>query len=289
MSNLTNIVSASVLSFVLFSCHKENGASNNVTLHFNNTFKNEQIVLGDANAAQATVNTSTSGQTHSFSELKYVISNIRLVKTDGTEVPYNSSDLDDGAAVIDQSKPVTLGYMLTNIPYGDYKQLKFGLGIKKELNTLDQVRFPVFYSTAGANDTKMMWEWGAGYRFTKIEGFYGAEKKQLSIHTGSTIDEDINDPTIFVQGVDAYRDILLDLDNTVIVGKSSPVITIKADFDKLLSGKTNTITLTSGTGPNDNATPNVHSAVQMTKYVNNLGGNGDTDKSGIFSISNVKN
>lgn len=289
MSNITNILFASAFSVALVSCHKEDTASNSVTLQFNNTFKNERIILGDANSTQASTNTSTSGQVHSFSELKYVISNIRLVKTDGTEVSYNSSDLDEGAAVIDQSKPVTLGYMLTNIPYGDYKQLKFGLGIKKELNTLDEVRFPVFYATAGANDTKMMWEWGAGYRFTKIEGFYGTDKKQLSIHTGSTIDEDENDPTILVQGVDAYRDIQLDLGQIAVVGKSSPFINIKADFDKLLSGKTNTIILTSGTGPNDNATPNVHTAVQMTKFVNNLGGNGDTDKSGIFSISSVKN
>nr|WP_305069573.1 MbnP family protein [Flavobacterium covae] len=32
----------------------------------------------------------------------------------------------------------------------------------------------------------MMWEWGAGYRFVKIEGYYSDENKPLSIHTGST-------------------------------------------------------------------------------------------------------
>lgn len=288
MKHFKNILYVSAITFGFTSCHKDNTASNNVTLHFNNTFKNEHIVLGDATSTTATVNTSAAGQAHYFSELKYVISNIRLIKTDGTEVSYYSNDLDQGATVIDQSKPVSLDYILTDIPYGEYKQLKFGLGIKKELNTLDQISFPAFYDLAGANDTKMMWEWGTGYRFTKIEGFYGPDKKQLSIHTGSTIDEDENDPTIFVQGVDAYRDIVLDLNETTVVGKDAPIITIKADFDKLLSGKTNTITLTSGSGPNDNATPNVHTAVQMTKFVNNLGGNNESDKSGIFTISTKK-
>lgn len=289
MKNLTNILFASALAVALTSCEKSEPAANNVTLHFNNTFKDKTIVLGDANSTQATINTSANGQIHQFSELKYVISNIRLVKTDGQEVPYNINDLDKGATVIDHSKAATLDYVLSNIPTGDYKQLKFGLGIKQEINTLDEVRFPKFYATASANDTKMMWEWGTGYRFTKIEGFYGSDKKPLSIHTGSTLDGKREDPSTYIPGVNAYRDITLSLSETAVVGKGSPMITIKADFDKLLSGKTNTITLTSGRGPNDNATPNIHTADQMVKFVDNLGGNSKNDNSGMFSVVSVKN
>src|SRR5690606_40475439 len=68
----------------------------NITLHFNNTFKNNTIILGDATSPTATKNTSTEDQIHHFSELKYVISNIRLLKIDGTEIPYNINDLDKG-------------------------------------------------------------------------------------------------------------------------------------------------------------------------------------------------
>src|SRR5690606_12782578 len=192
------------------------------------------------------------GQVHHFSELKYVISNIRLVKADGNEVPYHISDLDKGAIVVNHAKPQTLDYVLSNVPAGEYKQLKFGLGVRADLNILDEVRFPGFYAAAGANDTEMHWEWGTGYRFTKIEGFYDADHKQLSIHTGSTV---TGEEGAYTQGVDAYRDIILDLDTPAIVGRNTPKITINADFDKLLSGKTNTITLGDG-----NATPSVHTA-----------------------------
>lgn len=288
MKNLKSTLLYSIGLFALVSCSKNSDvpAANNLTLHFSNTFKDNTIILGDANAANASVNTSAAGQLHHFSELKYVISNIRLIKADGGEIPYNINDLDKGATVIDQSKEATLDYILTNVPSGDYKQLKFGLGVKSDLNTLDQVRFPNFYATAGANDTEMMWEWGTGYRFTKIEGFYDADNKQLSIHTGSTVE---GTEGSYTQGVDAYRDVILDLPTTATVGSSAPRITIQADFDKLLSGRTNTITLSTGSGTDNNATPNVHTAVQMLKFVDNLGGNGSSDVTGMFSVSSIEN
>ncbi|MFD2967239.1 MbnP family protein [Sphingobacterium bambusae] len=285
MKNLLNYLGLTLGFLALISCSKSDvPVANSLTLHFNNTFKDETIVLGAASATEATVNTSAKGQQHHFSELRYVISNIRLVKADGVEFPYHVADLDRGAAVIDQSKQATLDFVLRDIPAGEYKQIKFGLGVSQALNTLDQVRFPSFYGIAGANDTQMHWEWGTGYRFTKIEGFYGADNKTLSIHTGSTVEGTKDDPASYVQGVDAYRDVILDLSTHAIVGQSAPRISIKADFDKLLSGKINTITLGDG-----NATPSVHTAANMVLYVDNLGGNGTNDLTGMFSVSAVTN
>ncbi|WP_394676900.1 MbnP family protein [uncultured Sphingobacterium sp.] len=281
---INNAIKLLMISLVMVSCSKSEDVANSVNLHFNNTFKNTTIVLGSADSPAASKNTSASGQLHQFSELKYVISNIRLIKADGSEIPYNVNDLDKGAAVIDQAKAATLNYVLSNIPVGEYKQIKFGLGVKQEINTLDQLRFPVFYATAGANDTKMHWEWGTGYRFTKLEGFYDADHKELSIHTGSTINGTNGDESTYKQGVDAYRDITLNLPSLVTVGKSVPQINIRADFDKLLSGKTNTITL----GAN-NAVPSIHSAVEMVKFVDNLGGNGSSDTAGMFTVESVSN
>lgn len=221
MQSLKQYLLLSAFSLGVISCQNsdDNPVANNVTLEFNNTFKNRTIVLGDATSVTATTNTSAEGQVHHFSELKYVISNIRLVKADGNEIPYKVNDLDQGATVIDQSKPETLRYLLSNIPAGEYKRIKFGLGVKRELNVLDQVKFPKFYATAGANDTQMMWEWGAGYRFTKIEGFYGTDNKQMSIHTGSTIKGSEGN---FTQGVDAYREVTLNLPNNAIVDNKAP-------------------------------------------------------------------
>jgi len=287
MKKLINSIIILIALFTIIACQNDddtNSVANNVTLEFQNTFKDKIIVLGDANSTSATTNTSVEGQAHHFSELKYVISNIRLIKTDGTEIPYNVNDLDKGATVINQSKTSSLSYTLSTIPSGDYKQIKFGLGIRADLNTLDQVRFPKFYEAAGANDTKMHWEWGTGYRFTKIEGFYDTDNKELSIHTGSTVSGTNGDSSTYTQGVNAYREITLNLTTHAIVGRISPKIIIKADFDKLLSGKINTITLGDG-----NATPSIHTAANMVKFIDNLGGNGTSDLSGMFSIINVEN
>lgn len=288
MKNLKKYLLLSAVSLAFVSCSSDDDVpvSNNVTLSFKNTFGDTEIVLGGATSSTASVNTSAAGQVHRFSELKYVISNIRLVKADGTEVPYNVNDLDKGATVVNHANPSTLNYVMSNIPTGEYKQIKFGLGVRSDLNTLNQVSFPNFYATAGANDTEMMWEWGTGYRFTKIEGFYDTDNKQMSIHTGSTVE---GSEGSYTQGVDAYRNIVLDLPVNAVVGSKAPKINIKADFDKLLSGASYTITLSTGTGMGDNATPNIHTAVQMVKFVDNIGGNGTTDNKGMFSVLNVEN
>lgn len=286
MKTLTKYFFLFIALSTFISCSKDNNnpVANNVTLHFNNTFKNTTIELGDATSSTATTNTSAEGQVHHFSELKYVISNIRLIKADGSEIPYHINDLDQGATVVDHSKPQTLDYVLSNIPTGEYAQLKFGLGVKPELNTLDEVRFPNFYAAAGANDTQMHWEWGTGYRFTKIEGFYDTDHKEMSVHTGSTVEGTNGEPDTYTQGVDAYRDITLMLPSHAVVGENAPRITINADFDKLLSGKTNTIKLGAG-----NATPSTHTAANMVLFVDNLGGDGASDLSGMFSVSSVEN
>lgn len=286
MKKIKNYSLLFALFFIVLSCQNNDDSvvSNSVTLEFQNTFKENVIVLGDSTSTTATKNISAEGQSHYFSELKYVISNIRLVKTDGAEIPYHINDLDKGATVIDQSKSSSLNYVLNNIPAGEYKRIKFGLGIKPDLNKLDQVRFPQFYANAGANDTKMHWEWGTGYRFTKIEGFYENDNQQLSIHTGSTVEGTNGDSSSYTQGVDAYREITLDLTTNASVSRTAPKIIIRADFDKLLSGKVSTIKL--GTA---NATPSVHTAANMVQFVNNLGGDGTSDVSGMFSILKVEN
>ncbi|MDR3006633.1 MAG: hypothetical protein LBV59_01795 [Sphingobacterium sp.] len=280
-----NTIKLMMISLVMISCSKSEDVANNVNLHFNNTFKNTTIVLGGAESPAATTNTSANGQVHQFSELKYVISNIRLIKADGTEIPYHVNDLDKGATVVNQAKLSSLDYTLADIPVGEYKQLKFGFGVKQELNTLDQFRFPVFYAAAGANDTEMMWQWATGYRFAKLEGFYESNHQKFTIHTGSTLNGKSGQPDTYVQGVDAYRDITLDLNTRLVVGGNHPEITIKADFDKLFSGNNKIII-----DEKYETAPQQHEGMEvMVTYINNLGGDGKEDRVGMFAIEKVKN
>lgn len=278
---VTAFMLAGISILTLGSCGKDKDpVANDLILQFDNTFKGKPIILGGAGSSSATVHTSAEGQPHQFSEVKYVISHIRLIQADGTEFPYHINDLDKGATVVDQSKTQSLSFVLNAIPAGDYREIRFGLGVKPELNTLDQVRFPAFYAQAGANDTEMMWEWGMGYRFVKIEGFYDTDHKELSIHTGSTVEGTAGDPDSYTQGVDAYREINLALPQVASVGKHAPRIRVEADFDQLLSGS-DRIILSTGSGMGNNATPNVHTALQMLRFVDNM--------AQMFSIQEVIN
>ena len=254
MRNLKTFLIATTAIVALSSCSKDNNTpqpapelqeNGKITLQFENYVGEEKLTLGaDANAAKAY---TSNGQTLKFSEVKYVISNIRL---------------------------------------GQYKEIQFDYGIRKELNNLDETKFPKFYNAAGENDTRMHWEWGKGYRFTKIEGFWGDQDKPLSIHTGSTI-KDRDTKKI---GVDACRIIKLLFPKEISISNKDTEISIIADFDKLLNG-TKKITLTEDdpdNNPNHSATPSTHSALQMIDFVNNLAGDNQNNTVGMFKIATLK-
>ena len=119
-----------------------------VSLQFQNYVGAEKLVLGTG-AASAKPYTS-NGQTLKFSEVKYVITNVILVKADGSKVPYNTEDLDKGGFLINQENVASLSPVLNNIPEGDYQGIEFGLGVKKDLNDLKlQEKFPNFYNLTG--------------------------------------------------------------------------------------------------------------------------------------------
>ena len=278
------------------SQEKTNGNSD-VSLQFDNYVGTEKLALGtSASAAKAY---TSNEQTLKFSEVKYVITNVVLVKADGTKVPYHTEDLDKGGFLINQANTASLTPVLKNIPVGDYKGIEFGLGVKKELNNLKlQDRFPNFYNLTGRytfeNGKIMHWEWANGYRFVKLEGWFsnptppGKDKKgnplpaitngELSIHIGSAFKgtkivngEDVKiENEILNTDRDAFRFVSLNFPKTLSIKEGAPAkITIKADFDKLING-TNKISL-------NGKIPVVHSLANMFPFVNNIGGNQGID------------
>ena len=300
MRKIKTILMAITTVAVLSSCSKKDDNNDStpakVTLQFDHYVGAEKLTLG-TDAAGAKAYTS-NGQTLKFSEVKYVITNVVLVKADGTKVPYHTEDLDKGGFLINQADAASLAPVLNEIPSGDYKGIEFGLGVKKELNNLKlQDKFPNFYKLTGSFKQKeiMHWEWANGYRFVKLEGWYsnptpGKNKKgedlpaitdgELSIHIGSAfkgtkvIGEDkkvkgIENETLNIDR-DAFRFVSLDFPKTLSVKEGTPAkVTIKADFDKLING-TNKISL-------NGKIPVVHSLNNMFPFVNNIGGNQDLE------------
>ena len=206
------------------------GGTGAIQIKFENGFSNlGNIVLNQ------TTQTSANGQKHQFSTLKYVVSNITLIKSDGTEFAFHYNDPDKGAFIVDQEDAVGgVVYLdLNEIPQGQYTKIRFGLGINQQAYLLGHDGQAEFWSWAGMEG--MTWSWAAGYIFAKIEGKYGISSPDTEFmnHTG-------NMGNISQNGTpDLYREITLDLPTTAQVTSSIvPSIHILADWNQYLSGET---------------------------------------------------
>jgi hypothetical protein len=230
--NLKNILLPFVLSLSLTSCRADedknlNTEENTVKIKFENGFENlGQMVLN------STTQTSSQGQKHQLSTVKYIVSNIVLIKKDGTEQKYNYNNPDAGAFIIDQADAVKgiNSIDLTKIPGGDYSKIRFGLGVSPESYILGAGGQAAFMKKA--QDKEMFWSWTSGYIFMKLEGMYGAElKTKFMNHTGNKGDVKVNNTA------NLYREITLDLPVSAKVRSNvSPSIHFKVDFNKYLSG-----------------------------------------------------
>ncbi|MGG7552622.1 MbnP family protein [Chryseobacterium arthrosphaerae] len=208
----------------------------NIQIKFENGFNNlGNIVLNQ------TVQTSSQGQKHNFSSLKYVVSNITLIDEGGNEIRYNENNPDKGAFIIDQADAVAgVVYLnLDGIPKNNYKKIRFGLGISQKAYLLGQDGQAEFWTKA--KQKGMSWSWAAGYVFVKLEGKYGTDSaaKEFMNHTGNMGNTAANNTP------DLYREITLNLPITArVTGKIRPSIHILADLNQFLSGD-KALTLTS--------------------------------------------
>ncbi len=208
----------------------QNTEPGNLQLKFENGFNNlGNIVLNQ------TTQTSSNGQKHQFSTLKYVISNISLIDENGSEFKYNYNNPDKGAFIINQAdaKGGIVYANLTDIPKGNYRKIKIGLGISPTAYLIGQEGQGIFWDKA--KQEGMAWSWAAGYIFARIEGKYGTANPDTEFmnHTGNMGDTNTNGTA------NLYREVVLDLPTTARVSKDiTPSIHILADFNQYLSGQT---------------------------------------------------
>lgn len=224
MKKLASIILGSLL---LISCgddDKENNGDNNnestgtVTLKFDNQVEEKSILLESENY------TNKSNEIYTITELKYIISNIILIKENGEEYKYPS---DKGYFLINEEEANSKTISLTEIPEGNYTKIKFGVGV-------DQSKYPLngmanFIPTAEENN--MLWSWSAGYIFTKFEGTYTSEgaTKDFKLHIGS------HGTTL-----DNYREVELSLSSQLVVVESETATkSIIADVSKIMDGTSN--------------------------------------------------
>jgi len=109
---------------------------------------------------------------HSVSRLSYLLSGFSLLHEDGQWV-----HVDDQFAYVDVAKRRTQ-FQLENVPEGDYKSLRFSIGVPKKENHSD----PAIYAAdhpLNPNLNQLHWNWTGGYIFLAVEGKYRSAEKDL--------------------------------------------------------------------------------------------------------------
>lgn len=157
-----------LLSFfsVLFvsSCKKDKDTDDltgtgSITIEFDNIANGNNLVLGNKYI-------NANGDTMTFSMFDYYISNIVLVKSDGSTYTVSK---DNSYFLIKESVSTSQEITLSNIPAGDYTSVKFVIGVDSLKSTAPVSERTGVLDPAGAG-AGMYWAWNSGYIFVKVEG-----------------------------------------------------------------------------------------------------------------------
>lgn len=150
-----------LILIALASCKKESSPYDpayrgNLVLNFNNVAGSEELRLNTG------IYTNAAGELYTVRSLHYFISNISFIKTDGSEyvVPQDSSYF-----LIEESSSLNTMPNL-KIPEGEYKELRFILGVDSLRSTMDlSKRTGVLLPTITT-----YFDENSGYIFLNIEG-----------------------------------------------------------------------------------------------------------------------
>lgn len=152
---------------------------------------------------------------------QYYVSDLRLVGADGSEVALSEIEL----ILYDDATADNIEERTYDVPAGDYVGLRFGLGVKPELNALAPSNF-------AANDPlneNEFWNDNARYVFAKIEA-------NADLENDGTFDTGLS----YHMGSDALFTTINFTSNFTIDGVGDSQIVISADVLSALSDGTNT-------------------------------------------------
>ncbi|MCO6148308.1 MbnP family protein [Flavobacterium sp. NRK1] len=194
------------------------GTVGDAELFFDNGVAGDALVLG-------TTYTNSNGEALTINRLSYIVSNFVFIKEDGTEFTYPK---EDSYFVISQETGMFTVH-LEDVPAGDYKKVRFGIGVDEEQYLQGETAQQSFWDLAAANN--LTWTWSTGYKFINFEGTFtsasSTEEKPFQVHQGSNT------------ATDNYREVTLNLPTTARVRENEqPSIHIKTDSNVLLDGDT---------------------------------------------------
>lgn len=154
------LVGLSVFSFTSCSDSEPTpGAA--LTIEFDNVVGTKNLVLNGPS------NTNASGEDFVVTKFNYFISNIKLLRADGSSytVPQDSSYF-----LIKEDTKESQFVKLKNVPVGDYSGVEFMVGVDSLRNTAPVEKRKGALDPGGSMDDGMYWAWNSGYIFMKLEG-----------------------------------------------------------------------------------------------------------------------
>lgn len=231
MKKILTLITLSAL--LLSACSKDKDPVNAVegngttTLTFDARFGNQDFALN--------TDFSTAGKTFNFNKFRYWISNVVLVNTNGEEVKIPASYFlmeETGTislAGVNNDLPTTIypatkreDILLKDLKAGDYKTLKFSVGVDPKYN--DNLSLLSGELSPLNGMTNVSWMWLTSYIFTSATGKVteGPTSKNLKIETGLNAN---------------YKTVVLDLPQTLkVTALKSSGITLNVDLAKALEG-----------------------------------------------------
>lgn len=179
---LTAPLCAALTLLALAGCKKDNGDTQpgvgTVALEF------EHVANGPAGAQDVatdgtTAYTTPSNETFTLTTLEYYVSNVELLRGDGS-----AQKVPGVYHLVDVARPATNTFTMKDIPVGDYTGLRFMVGVDSTTTKADPTSF-----TGTLNDLNpanaMYWTWDSGHIFFKLEGkVTSAGDKPLTAHIG---------------------------------------------------------------------------------------------------------
>jgi hypothetical protein len=162
---------SSIAAFSLFavSCNDDDDPvtppteNGQIRLQFSNKAGSKDLVLNSETY------TNAAGEDFTVSKLNYFISNIKLLKTDGSNfvVPQDSSYF-----LIRQANEASKTLTINNVPVGEYSGVEFTIGVDSLRSVADMSkRNGILDKDSGpTNEEAMYWDWNPGYIFLKLEG-----------------------------------------------------------------------------------------------------------------------
>ncbi len=244
------LVLALASAALFLGCKKDSDSPSNGASTVNLEFENQ--VNGVDLKLDTLAYMTPAGDWYSVSKFKYIISNIKLTKTDGSTYA-----VPNGYFLVDQAKDESQNFQLTGIPTGDYNKVSFIVGV-------DSTR-----SVAGAgqgalsSDNDMYWSWNTGFIFMKLEG----NSPQVAAPAG------VNGAIVFHVGGfktpnNCLRTVTMPLpENMLVRTDHHPEIHILADVEKMFRG-VNTIRF----GSVSNVMGGANAVKIADNYANPLGG-----------------